>query len=414
MCELEKVCHVTRRFVKSRWGGIESAVLRLSQELEKAGVESPIFSTSMLAHSGPDSIESVSIRRFPYVFPWFFLGKEAKRQMALKGGSPMSVAMLWALLTERRLTVIHTHVQNRLGGIARTVARLRRIPYVVTVHAGYHTLPKEQSLEMMRPFSANWEWGKIWGYLLGSRRTFQDADAIICVGLDEYELMRDRFPEKSVYYLPNGVDVEHFRRADPDLFRQRFGLKSGERLLLCVSRIDPQKNQRLLLDAFAALNPIEQNLHLALVGPVTDNSYAKDLLLCVEAYGLKERVHWITGLEPDDPLLSSAYRSAELFVLPSVHEPFGIVILEAWAAGVPVVASQVGGIPGFTRDGVDALLFPTGNQSALETALQRLLGDERLRSELVRGGAHAVQRYDWSLIAKETVEVYKGLLSKGG
>lgn len=410
MSNIYKVCQVTRRFVEDHWGGTESAVLRLSQELEECGIESPIFSTSMLSKAGPESLSRVGIRRFPYIFPWFFLSTEEKKQMVLRGGSPLSFSMFWALLFERNLSLIHTHIANRLGGIVRTVARLRRIPYIVSLHAGYYTLPTEQSLEMMKPFSRKWEWGKVFGFALGSRRVFRDANAIICVGRDEYECMCQAFPGKAIYYLPNGVDTENFRSANPQPFRRHYGFGEKEKILLCLSRIDSQKNQRLLIQAFAQLRKDRELLHLVLAGPITDEVYAKELVNLATKLGIKDRVHFVGGLKHNDPLLASAYKAAEIFVLPSTHEPFGIVILEAWASAVPVVASNVGGIPGFTKDGQDIALFPSKSEKHLVATLERVLESKELRESMVKHGLESVKNYDWSAITAQMVTIYQKAL----
>ena len=407
---LGKVCHVTRRFVKERWGGTESSVLRLSQELQEHGIDSPVFSTSMFSDPGIDSIENVPVKRYPYTFPWLFLSPSAKRQMALKGGSPLSLGMLWALLREKNVSLIHTHVSNRLGGIARTVAKWRKIPYVVSVHSGYHTLPTAQALKMMEPFKARWEWGKFFGFLLGSRRTLRDADAIICVGKDEFELMKQRFPEQRVHYVPNGVDVARFSQAQAELFRLRYSYHHGERIILCLSRIDPQKDQALLIKAFAQIVELDPKLRLVLIGPVTDENYGLEISQLANELGLGDRVKIIPGIDPDNKLLPSAYAAAELFVLPSIHEPFGIVILEAWAAGTPVVASAVGGIPGFTVDQHNVLLLKERDEQALAELMKSVLESRSLARQLVDNGRQEVKRYDWSEVARRVLQIYGNVI----
>ena len=121
----------------------------------------------------------------------------------------------------------------------------------------------------------------------------------------------------------------------------------------------------------------------------------------------------IPGLAPHDPLLAGAYKGAAIFALPSHNEPFGIVVLEAWAAGVPVVASRVGGIPGFTHDGEDVLLFPNDDERALLACLERLAADQELRHRLIAAGSEQVGQYDWPQIAEQWLEVYQVVCGKG-
>ena len=112
------VTHVMRRFNLDKWGGTETVVFNLSRELHKNGLNSPIFCTDMFSKPGAEKIDGVTIRRFRYVFPWFGLNEEAKSKLRLKGGSPLSLPLFFALLCQKNLLLIHTHVGRRLGGIA--------------------------------------------------------------------------------------------------------------------------------------------------------------------------------------------------------------------------------------------------------------------------------------------------------
>lgn len=408
--DLRKVVHLVRRFSPSEWGGVESAVLQLCQQLEAKGIASPIFTTDMLSQPGEDSLQGISIKRFRYCFPWFGLDVTAKRQLERKGGSPLSLCLFRALFREREVSLIHTHVQLRLGGIARTVARWRGIPYVVSIHGGYLTLPEGDADRMQEPVKNKWEWGKLFGWLLGSRRVLEDADAIICVGLDEYKAMQARFPLKRVVYLPNGVDPTPFAQADPTLFHQAIGLKKDEPFILCVSRIDYQKNQLLLVRAFARFLRQFPNYRLVLIGPISVESYHQELLAEAQRLGISDNLFIIPGYAPDNPLLASAYKAADFFVLPSSTEPFGIVILEAWAAGLPVLASRVGGIPGFTEEGKNALLFESGDEEMLLKKMILMAEDSALRKRFALAGLESVKAYDWSSITDRLIALYSELV----
>lgn len=400
-----KVAHVMRRFVPQKWGGTESVVFNLAKEGIRCGIENPVFCTDMFARPGNELFLTVPVNRFPYIFPWLALSEEAKGKLRLKGGSPISFGLFRALWREKGVSLIHAHVQHRLGGIARTVARLRGIPYVVSIHGGYLTMPEEQSQQMQDPFRGKLEWGKMFGWLLGARRVLDDADAIICVGRDEHEAIARRYGDKA-HYVPNGVNTELFRAADASLFRQHAGVKPGEKLILCVSRMDYQKNQLLLVRAFARFAPQHPDWKLVLIGAVTVEDYQKRVMEAVQQAGLEDRVIFIPGLKPDDPLLPSAYKAANMFVLPTVHEPFGIVILEAWASGVPVIATRIGGIPGFTQDKRDILLFEKNNEDELVGHLTQLADDPAVGERLKQQAGEEVKKYDWSEVARQMRTIY--------
>jgi glycosyltransferase involved in cell wall biosynthesis len=403
------VAHILRRFSLADWGGIETAVSETCTHLKEFDVDSKIFATDACSQPGEEKVNHVSVCRYPYIFPWFFLSSEAKRKMALKGGNPLSFRMFWSLLREKNLDLIHTHVQHRLGGIARTVAHWRKIPYVVTLHGGYAAIPKEQADRMKEPFVDHFEWGKIFGYLLGARRTVEDADAIICVGIDEYQKLKELYGER-VHHIPNGIDIDLFRQAQADLFREKYHIGATEKIFLCVSRIDYQKDQKLLLKAFSHWHRQHPKDWLVLIGPVTVAEYGEELQQLALQLGIADRLMMIRGLPPHDPLLFSAYKAADLFVLPSLTEPFGIVILEAWAAGTPVIASRVGGIPGFTTHESNCLHFEAGDEQGLFSAIQRLMTEDSLRGRLIEQGGTEVEAYRWEIIARRLVDLYKQLV----
>ncbi|MGE4490653.1 MAG: glycosyltransferase family 4 protein [Kiritimatiellales bacterium] len=404
------VAHVMRRFVPDKWGGTETVVFNLARELEKSGISSPIFCTDMFAKTGTEKIDSVTVRRFRYCFPWFGLSEDAKSALRLKGGSPLSLPLFFALLFQKDLGLIHTHVGRRLGGTARTVARLRRVPYVIHVHGGRHTVPQEQYDAMVAPVAGKFEWGKVFGMLFGSRRVFNDADAVICVGKSEAEEMKQR-GQKNVHYLPNGVHVQHFADASTEPFRKAYGLEK-QKFVLCLSRIDLQKNQILLVKAFARFRKTHPDWKLVFIGSVAVEDYHRKLLEEIEQQNLQDATLIIPGFKPDDPLLPSAYKAADLFVLPTANEPFGIVILEAWAAGTPVIATRVGGIPGFTTDEENILLSEDNDDVMLAQKMERLAGDSDLRNKLSTNGfAEVSAHYDWKSIATRVVRIYEKLIN---
>lgn len=406
-----KIVHVIRRFVPEKWGGTECVVFHVSRELISEGHECRIHCTSMLSMPGSDTMDAVPVMRHRFVLPWLGLSRQAKNVLCLKGGSPLSLSLFFALLCEKRVSIIHTHVQHRLGGMARTVARLKRIPYVVSLHGDCFTMPQAQIEKMTAPFAGKPEWGKVFGALFGSRRVLEDAAGIICVGRAEYEAVRERFPAKPVFHVPSGVDADRFSRADGALFRDAYGFSAAERIVLCVSRIDYQKNQLGLLRAFARFAAGHPDHRLVLVGPVTAGAYRDEIGAEVERMGLTDQVRIIEGFLPSDPMLPSVYKAAELFVLPSHHEPFGIVVLEAWAAGLPVLASRMSGIADIATDRETALLVDPESEESIARGMAELADDEALRNRLARSAQDAIAgQYEWNAVAARTREIYEGLI----
>lgn len=406
-----KIIQIPRRFVADEWGGTETTILETSRALRAAGHDVGIFTSLALSAARQEMIRDVPVRRFPYSYPFWGLTDANRRDMDKKGGNLLSLSLLWALLREPGVDLLHAHSGKRLGAAVRTAARRRGIPYVVTLHGGHFVVPQGEMDQMLAPIRRTVEWGRLFGMAMGSRRVLEDADAVLCVGGDELAAARERLPGRRVELMPNGVDCDAFAHGDGAAFRRAFDLPPERRLLLCVSRIDYQKNQIALVEALGRLLPTHPDLHLVLLGPVTVAGYRERLDARVAALGLGERVTLIPGLRSDDPLLVGAFHAAEVFCLPSLHEPFGIVILEAWAAGLPVVASRIGGIPSFTEDGVNILHAAPGDADALAARLALVLADPELAKRLADAGRDKARRdYDWRAISARLLDLYRELV----
>jgi glycosyltransferase involved in cell wall biosynthesis len=405
-----RILHIPRRFVAEEWGGTESVVLALSQEQQRAGGCPEIFTTLALARRARETIGGIPVRRFAYSYPCFGLSDRDRAALDKKGGNLLSWGLFLALLRARDVRLFHAHTLNRLGATVRTAARMRRKPYVVTVHGGYFDLPPAQYADLCQPLQGKWEWGRAWGALLGSRRVLPDADLVLCVGAAEFAAAREKLPHDRIAHLPNGVDPDRFAQGDGVGYRQRHALPADALVIACVSRLDAQKNQLLLVQAFARLRQRRPHSYLLLIGPVTQPEYAARLTACAREIGLGDHLRLLPGLRPDDPDLVRAYHACDVFALPSRHEPFGIVVLEAWSSGRPVVASRVGGLSGLLRHEITGLLFdPEGPQAAAELAhqLERLAGDASLRAHLAAAGwEEARSRYAWPIIARQLETLY--------
>ncbi len=401
---------VPRRFVGEAWGGTETTILETSRALTASGNPASVFTTLCLSDKEREQIGGVEVHRFPYSYPFFGLSADEEVDMDQKGGNLLSFALLRALLKEPGIDLLHAHSSKRLGGIVRTAARLRKIPYVVSLHGGVFDVPAEERAALVAPIQGKTEWGKPFGMLLGSRRVLEDAAAIVCVGRAEYEAARKLLPNKRIELLPNGVDCSRFAVGDGIRFRRQHAIPADAKLILCISRIDPQKAQLSLIEAIPRVLDSEPGSQLVLIGPVTRPGYLRQLEKRLGELGIRQAVRILPALTPGDPTLVDAYHAADVFCLPSIHEPFGIVILEAWAAGCPVVASRVGGIPGFVRDGVDTLLVTPGATDELADQLTSVLQQPELARRLGNEGPRrACDEFDWSVVTEQLLSLYQDL-----
>ena len=331
-----------------------------------------------------------------------------------KGGNPF-VPGLGHALCEWKPDVIHCHAMARIAELCLRTAQKLITPNsqlstktVVSLHGGGANVPGEEAKSLRAPTRGRLPWGKAIDILMGwTRRVPEDFDGIVCVGEDEAEKYRGR--HKHVMYLPNGVDCRLFEEragatvGDRQATTNRLPAVDGRLSLLCVARIDRQKNQMMLVE-WLVRNP---GATVRLVGPVTQPDYRAELEARAAQLGVSERVSFAGALKPASAELLREYANADVFVLPSRHEPFGIVVLEAWAAGLPVVASDVGGLGKLCAAHPDAAItFAPGVIDALDDALRRVGGDAALRERLSSAGRAAAAEYDWRILAARLVDFY--------
>lgn len=213
-----------------------------------------------------------------------------------------------------------------------------------------------------------------------------------------------------VAVIPCGVDLALFRPRDRSEARRRLGL-DAERVLLFVGRLTPIKGLDTLLRALAALRAdglARTRLRLLVVGGTRgDAGDSARLRRAAQDLGVDAWVD-LRGPQPQD-VLPDYYAAADLCVMPSRHESFGMVALEAMACGVPVIASRVGGLAFTVQDRATGVLVPEGDAAALAGAVRTLLLDEARRRAL---GAQAVEwarRFAWPAIARSVSDLYAEL-----
>lgn len=410
---MRTIVHVPRRFVAEEWGGTETVILEISRQQQRARLN-PIIVTSMALARDRDREETIGgipVHRHPYCYPFFGLTDADHAALDKKGGNLLSISLFRSLLRIPDVRLFHAHTLKRLGGEVRTAARLRRKPLVVSLHGGVFDVPASELDSLLKPIENKFEWGRPFGALFGSRRVLEDADQVICVGQGELDKARNGISHNRIDYLPNGVDCAKFAAADGHAFRERHRISPDAFLVLNLSRIDGQKNQLLLLQAFVGFHRRVRRAVLVLIGPETQPAYAARLRSFIAEQGLGDHVRLLPGLRNDDPSLVQAYHACSAFVLPSLHEPFGIVVLEAWSSGRPVIASRVGGLRTLIRhDETGWFIEPEAADAPaqLNDALTRLADEPATARRLADAGlAEARQHYDWSRIGQRLESLYQ-------
>jgi len=213
---------------------------------------------------------------------------------------------------------------------------------------------------------------------------------------------------RAVTVIPSAVSVQAYRAAAAarDVWRRREGFSKEDVLFVCVAGFRPEKNHALLLQAFAQGALHRGAAHLLLVGVGALREVLQDR---VRDLGLGDSVRFL-GFRTD---LAEVLAAADVFVLPSDREGNPLAVLEAMAAGTPIIATAVGGLPELVESGLSGLLVPPGDAAALTTALRRIYEDSALRGALGANSLRrAEERFDISVAAREYTKLYESLVSK--
>ena len=401
-----KIAHVLRRLSFDDWGGTEQVVWNIAKAQKSAGHDVRIFTTTALCATPREVVDGIEIQRFRPTYPWWPMPKGLVNELDRKGGNPF-VPGLGKAVREWNPDVIHCHAMARIAELCLRTAGKVGAKSVISLHGGGANVPGVEARSLKAPTRGRLPWGKMIDYAMGwVRRIPEDFGGIVCVGEDEYEKYKARHPR--VMYLPNGVDTRLFEgRETRDARREVYSRLAsdvscqGKALrLLCVARVDRQKNQMMLVE-WLARHPAGL---VRLVGPVTQPDYKAEIEARAAELGVANRLEIVGALRPGSRELVSEYASADVFVLPSRHEPFGIAVLEAWAAGLPVAASDVGGLGRLcsAHPGA-AATFPPDDSAALDAAVSAALENGQRMAE---AGRSAALEYDWCRLASRLVDFY--------
>jgi glycogen synthase len=303
-----------------------------------------------------------------------------------------------ALAEECVFDLVHGHDWLVASASAALAERLG-IPYVTTIHATEHG--RHQGWVQDLPQS------HIHGVECWMARR---ADKVIVCSYYMRDHVADIFDidERRVAVIPNGIDRSDMRPVgDLQALRREFAAPH-EKLVLLVGRLVYEKGFQLALDALPGVIEEVQNVRFLVAGSGTHEQALREQAQRLGLSGHGVFLGWI-----GDDALHSLYRIADLCVVPSIYEPFGLVALEAMASGCPCIVADTGGlrevVPVGERVG---LRFNGGDAEHLGVMIERLLVDEQLRDRLVAEASEHVLRFDWDDVARRTRGVYRELGSR--
>jgi len=368
-----KILQITNSFLPVI-GGQEKVVLELSKGLVKKGHEVSVLTTNYLCEREIESkanFEGIEIIR-------------EKNDLWLAGYGYSPKAIEWLKKNYNKFDVVHCHGYNRYLPEFAVKFLFKKIPIVFTAHGFIHT-KKNMLFKHLHDLTI----GRV-------VRKANVCTALTQLDFPDYEKLG--VSKDAILMLPNGVDVEKFSKKNEKTvrnFKTRF--KLGEKVLLYVGRIHESKGLQYVVEAIKDLN-----VTLLIVG--RDGGYKEALEKKINELGIGEKIVFAGGLS--DKEVITAYQSSGAFVLFSEWEGFGIVIIEAMAAKLPVISSDRGAIPYLIGDGENGLMSEFRNVENLRENIGRIFKDKKLREKLIKGGKEFSKNYSWEKIVEMVEEIY--------
>jgi D-inositol-3-phosphate glycosyltransferase len=387
----------------SETGGMNVYVRQLSRELGQRGFLVDVFTRRQDA-SSPDVIEDGENVRVVHLEAGPRRPVDKGRLHQYLDEFEENLIRFASTAGEQGLTydLLHSHYWLS-GWVALRLQERWGLPHVTMFHTLGEVKNRAHITEHAAPLRIQVE-----------HRLARQADRIICASQHEKHLLArlyDADPDR-IAVVPCGVDLDLFRPQDKEAARRALGplLAGDERIILFVGRIEPLKGLDILINAVAQLGEESDFYVLIVGGDRRSRQQVSRLQEMASDLGIGERVCFLGAVDHEQ--LPLYYNAADVCVVPSYYESFGLVALEAMACGTPVVASRVGGLTGTVRDGETGYLISWRCPEPFAERLELLLGNETLRRRFGEAAREAVAHYRWANVAEAAVGLYRELLGE--
>ena len=365
-------------------GGIETYVLELSRELINMGHEVYVFTSNKTMNGEynvfPEYEENEDIKIFRFKVCPFTRGVEFWFSFIEK-------------LLEIKPDIVHGHkIGFSMNDICAYICEMKNIPSVATTHG----VPYISNVHK-EPFLRDIYLKVIPG------RTVKFFDQIIALSVIELPWLHGSgIPDEKIHIIPGGVSRRIFEeKIDPEEFKEKYGIES--QMILYLGRLAEKKGIDHLIRAAPLLLKDFPDLKMVIAGP--DCGMLSRLKELAYELNVEKNIIFTGSLSEKDKY--SAIVSSEALILPSSFEAQGLVLLEAQALGIPVIATRQGGVPYFIKDGENGILIEYGRPDQIAEALRRILKDENLARRLGETGRYLAKEYTWEKIAERILSVYE-------
>lgn len=364
--------------------GVVTSISNFKEELTRLGHEIHIFAPS---YPNFDEVEA-------NVYRYFSLPSPTNPDYTL--AIPIYPGMN-TMVKNLQLDVIHVHSPFTMGRVGLRYARKHHIPLLFTYHTRYdqyvHYVPLAQDLarEVTIKYSSNF---------------CNHCNHIIAPSYEIESIIRAFKVETPISVIPSGVPIDKYKAGDAGWLREHYAIPENNRILLFVGRLTREKNIPFLIQAFKEVKASQPDTTLVIIAQGPLEQELKDLVTDL-GLSLNDDVIF-TGVLPFDSLVN-AYYSADLFVFSSLTETQGLVLIEAMAAGLPVVAVRASGVREMVDDGIDGILTEC-DTGKLAAAICKVLTDEKLYHRFQANAIKKAEQLSSHNMALKLEQVYKDLV----
>ncbi len=363
-------------------GGVEEHVRQIARELRDLGHEAVVWTVDRGEHLGVRTVDGVTVRYLPTPLPAARAGSLARFARA----APAAWRAWRKALRADRPDLLHVHCFGPNGVYAAALAARCHVPVVVTSHG--ETFMDVQVFEDSA--------------LLRTTLRKALAMAAAVTGVSEVVVadLRERFGLVHGAVIGNGVPPAPLEASEPGPRHPR-----SDPTICAVGRLEPVKGFDLLLDALPSVLGTLPRARLRLGG---SGSATESLTDQIQQLGISEAVSLLGPLTQEQ--VATEMADADVVVVPSRREAFGIVILEAWRAGTALVATNRDGPGTLVRHGVDGLLVDPDDAADVAAAILRVLSDQEYAARLGAAGRDRVAEFTWSAVAEAYARLYTAIL----
>jgi len=376
------------------YGGPSQMVLGLSPALVKAGAEVTIITTDSNGDSGQKPLDvnlNVPIKQDGYEIIYFRCSPFRRYKFSLD-------LLNWLKIHAREYDIAHIHALfSPVSSAAATICRQQKLPYVLRPLGTLDPADLQKKKQLKKLYVEIIERRNLSGAAAIHFTSEQEAKVSARFGVATHDLV-----------IPLGV-IPPQKKADNSLISQ-LGIPENIPLILFMSRIDPKKGLNLLIPALEKLLTIGNNFHFVLAGTnPQDPDYEQQIKDQISNSSLRSH-STITGFVTGE-LKASLLQAADLFVLPSYYENFGIAVAEAMVAGVPVIISDQVHIWQQVRDSESGWVGTTEVESLVELLQQALQNPQECQRRGLNAQNYALQNFSWDAIAGQIIQAYQTIMN---